>query len=146
MDNVFIFSDSFLNITFIEIQNSELNYLEVDEDYTDILNKKVFIKNLLNKDDIPFFKGEIKFLWGFFLLFNTITNSNLYGSPIFLNNKKVIGIHQFSNDEISFGGNIETIIQALKIARISNYKYKRILTSKPKILNNSEISILINKI
>ena len=109
LDKVFIFSDPFLNITFIETRNSELNYLEVEEKDSDILDKKIYIKKLSNEVGFSDFKGKIKELWGFLLLFNASTKSNLYGSPLLLNSKKVIGIHQFSNEKISYGTNIHTI-------------------------------------
>ena len=77
--------------------------------------------------------------WGFYIIHSAFTSSQFYGSSIFLNNNKVIGIHILSNTKLNAGINIQSVVQALRLARLSNLDYNNTITIKPKKLNRREI-------
>ena len=138
----FIFLDKFLNISFFENPNLDINYLEIEENNVNILEKKIIIYK--NSNDYKYSKclGNIKMKWGF-LLFHTVkTNSELFGSPIFSDKNKVIGIHIFSENTKSTGINIQFIRQAIRIAKLSGLDYKYNIVREPKILTEFKISKL----
>ena len=141
----FIFSSSFLNITFIEYDNSKLTYLEINENINldEILYKEVCIPNIYNEKDSPFIKGKVRNNWGFNIYHTISTDYNLFGSPlILLENCTIIGIHKESYPNLmNLCTNIFTVIQAIKI-----FKYYKIenpfLMSKPRTLKKEEIKEL----
>ena len=89
----FIFLDKFLQIAFLENPNLEVNYLNIEDKKSNFLEKEINIKKNFNDYDDLKYLGKIEMNWGFYLLHSASTSSKFYGSPIFLSNNKVIGIH-----------------------------------------------------
>ena len=135
----FIFLDKFLQITFLENPNLELNYLNIEDKESNFIKKVINIKKNFNDYDDLKYLGKIEMKWGFYLIHSALTSDEFYGSPIFLSNNKVIGIHILSNTKQSVGINIQSVVQALRIARLSNLDYKNIITIEPKKLNKTDI-------
>ena len=135
----FIFLDKFLQIAFLEYRNLELNYLNIEDKKSNIVEKEINIKKNFNDYDNLKYLGKIQMKWGFYIIHSALTSSQFYGSPIFLYNNRVIGIHILSNTKLSAGINIQSVVQALRIARLSNLDYNNTITIEPKKLNRREI-------
>ena len=123
----------------MEYRNLELNYLNIEDKKSNIVEKEINIKKNFNDYDDLKYLGKIQMKWGFYIIHSALTSSQFYGSPIFLYNNRVIGIHILSNTKLSAGINIQSVVQALRIARLSNLDYNNTITIEPKKLNRREI-------
>ena len=119
--NHFIFSDPFLDVTFIQMKDKELDELGIDcleiheeESITD----DAFIVQYPNGKNLSIAQGKIKSRWGFNLFHIVSTNHGSSGGPLVLiNDNKIIGIHKCGMKELKCNAatNIQTIIIALRV-------------------------------
>ena len=119
----FIFSDPFIDITFIKLQNQELeelgiNCLEIQEE--EFLLSKGFTDSFIIQNPegiLSFAQGKIIKRWGFNLFHSINTLDGSSGSPLILtNNNKVLGVHKsgIKQKQYNVATNIQTIIKALR--------------------------------
>lgn len=119
--NHFTFSDPFLDVTFIkleeeEIDNLGIDCLEIHEE--EFIQKDVFIVHYPNGKNLSFSQGKIKNIWGYNLLHTVSTDRGSSGSPLVLSSdNKIIGIHKsaIKEKQCNAATNIQTIVQALRI-------------------------------
>ena len=148
MKNHFIFSDSFINITFIklnnnDINNKDINFLIIDENKEEISDQIILIKNKFD-GSLSFLEGKIISQWGF-ELYHSIS-SKYYGSALIeRNTNKIISIltPKKSNTKYYPSINIKFIIKAINSIYIN--KDDIMVISKAKKLSKNEIKELNNK-
>ena len=144
----FCFSDPFIDITFIELKNSEydkLNFVKVEK--IDFNSKNFYIvKNIKDKEII---KGAISNRYGFKLEHGISLDDTYFGSALVsLDDNTIIGIYKSSKTAI----NIEPGIEGIKILYNSYYGSKSafnkidggFIQKGLKILNDAEINELKN--
>ena len=152
----FCFSDPFLDITFIELNNPEyegFQFLPIDENekYSDY----VYILKDSKGENIS--KGKINSGWGFKLLHTIPIGEDYIGSALLsLENNKVVGVITYKQYEDDYNNifnvaiNIKAIIQAIKLLYNSYIHNKTAFLQKEngfvqkevKVLNASEINEL----
>lgn len=118
----FIFSDPFLDITFIKLRKEELDYLGIDclevHQEREFGTKNAFIVQYPNGKNISLSQGKIKQIWGFNLFHNVSTDHGSSGGPlVLLKDNKIIGVHKCGLKSLNCNAatNIQTIIDAIKI-------------------------------
>ena len=151
--NHFKFTDYFLNFTFVELNENELNqlktldinFLQISEN-KEIPNKILLIKNHLN-GGITIEKGVYISEWGY-RLFHTISNSfDFIGSPLISQStNKVISILTNKNKNCKYNPStsIKTISQVIKniyTTKIDKIKYKVKNLSKTEIEELNKIGL-----
>lgn len=150
--NNFKFTDCFLNFTFIQLNENELdelktfdiNFLQINED-KEIPNQIILIQNHLN-GEITIENGVIISEWGY-QLFHTIPNSfDFIGSPLIsLSTNKVISIlTNNKNCKYNPSTNIKLISQVIKniyTTEINEIKYKVKQLSKTEIEELKKIGL-----
>ena len=152
----FCFSDSFLDITFIELNNPEYDgfeFLTIDEN----VNSSGFVYTIKDLKGENIAKGKLNGRWGFKLLHTIPIEEDYIGSALIsLENNKVVGviIDRKKEDEykntFSIAININAIIQAIKLLYNSYIHNKTAFDEKEngfiqkevKLLNDSEINEL----
>ena len=152
----FCFSDSFLDITYIELKNNEFDkfvFLKYDE--TDLNSNSIYVINNLKEKKLSV--GTISDKYGFKINHNILLNNDYIGSPLVSsNNNNVIGIctqkkTQNNKNEISYVAiDIKSIIKGIKILfdDFSNDKTAFIkkengyILKELKILNDKDIQEL----
>ena len=150
----FIFSDPFIDITFIELENQELeelgiNCLEIQEE--EFLISKGLTDSVQNPNGIlSFAQGKILKRWGFNLYHSINTIDGSSGSPLVLTkNNKVIGVHKsgVKQSQYNIATNIQVIIKAIR----NIYNNRKKITNKLSLikkartpLNEEEINELNN--
>ena len=137
LDNNFIYSDPFLEVTFIEIKNSKYDFIEINEE--DIENENpLLIKYINSNDSINYNNAKIIDKWGVNILYKEliigfedyfINNDYLldYDSSssklALLLNEKIIGIHTQNDHHYDISVNASIIAKAIKLNYESDFKY-----------------------
>ena len=152
----FCFSDSFIDITFIELNNNEydkFNFLKYDE--LDINPSSVYVLNNLKEKKISV--GTINDKYGFKIIHNIKLNNDYIGSPLISSdNNNIIGIctqKTTQNDKkeiLNVAIDIKPIIESIKILYNDFYNEKTAFIQKEngyiqkelKILNDNDIKEL----
>ena len=147
--NHFIFSDPFLDITFIQLKDEELEELGID--CLEIHEEKAittgaFIVQYPNGKNLSIAQGKIKSRWGFNLFHVVSTEHGSSGGPLALiNNNKIIGVHKCGMKELKCNAatNIQTIVEALRVIYNSNITNKLAIIKRARTpLTNEEINEL----
>ena len=134
----FIFSDPFIDISFINFENQELeqlgiNCLEIEEEeflISNGLTDSFIVQN--PKGILSIAQGKILKRWGFNLYHSINTCNGSSGSPLVLTkNNKVIGVHKsgMKQSHYNIATNIQVIIKAIR----------NIYNNREKITNNISI-------
>lgn len=120
--NHFIFSDPFLDITFIKLKKEELDYLGIDclkvHIENEVNSKDAFIVQYPKGKNLSISQGKINSRWGFNLFHTVSTSHGSSGGPlVLLKNNKVIGVHKCGLKAMKCNAatNIQTIIEAIRI-------------------------------
>ncbi len=138
----FIFSDSFIDITFIELDNKELeelgiNCLEIEEEKFLISNGLTDSFIVQNPNGIlSFAQGKILKRWGFNLYHSINTIEGSSGSPLVLEkNNKVIGVHKsgMKQSQYNIASNIQVIVKAIR----NIYNNRRKITNKLSLIKKA---------
>ena len=135
--SIFAFSDEFLNVTFIEIFNTNFQYIKIFEN-----NKFPEIITLINYSKKQNFTSKITgtFIekWGTNIKYKTDQNKNseYINSGLFIDNQ-LVGIHKKNYSEYNIGINIDIIAKAIKL----NY-FEKINSNQPKINKKEENKFL----
>jgi len=118
----FIFSDEFLNVTFIEIKNLNLNFIDIYEEY---ISKDITLINYSKEaNTVNTTYGKFIEKWGIYIIykeFEDLLYLNYQSSHCnsgLLYNDKLVGIHKQNSFENEVATNIEIISKAIKL----NYK------------------------
>ena len=132
LNDNFKYSDLFLDATFIEINNSKYDFIEINEG--DIVCKNpLLIKYSYSNDLINYDEVEIKEQWGVNILYKdlkTIFDVNdylldydsSYSKLALLFDEKIIGIHKQNDHPYDKSVNISIISKAIKLNFENNYK------------------------
>ena len=136
LDDNFKYSDPFLSLTFIEINNSKYNFIEINE--RDIKCKNpLLIKYTYSNDSINYNNAEIIEKWGVNILYKDLiqgfqdffTNNDYllnYDSSYFklalLFNDKIIGIHTQNDHRYDISVNSSIIAKAIKLNFENDFK------------------------
>ena len=125
LENIFIFSDEFLNVSFIELKNCDFNYIEVfDRDrIPEEINLIKYSKGINTYDTKP---GNHVEKWGIFIIYRELDDliylnykSSAYNSGLIINNK-LLGIHKQNIFKNEIATNIDAICKAIDL----NYNEK----------------------
>ena len=152
LENIFIFSDEFLNVSFIELKNCDFNYIEVfDRDrIPEEINLIKYSKGINTYDTKP---GNHVEKWGIFIIYRELDDltylnykSSAYNSGLIINNK-FLGIHKQNIFKNEIATNIDAICKAIDL----NYNEKNNIKNsvnffqkmKQHILSEEEINELI---
>ena len=125
----FIISDEFLNITFIEIKNSSLDYISIFDD-NNISNNITLINysQEFNKTNINY--GKILEKWGIFIIYQEdedkyyINPQSSFNPSGLISNNKLLGIFKQNSFKNKIATNIDAIIKAIKLNYTSKVKDK----------------------
>ena len=149
--NHFIFSDPFLDVTFIQLSEEELD--EIGIDCLEIHENKsipddAFIIQYPKGKNLSLAQGKIKSRWGFNLFHTISTDHGSSGGPlVLLNNNKIIGIHKGGMKKLKCNAatNIQTIVEALRVINSSKITNKLSIIKKARNpLTEEEIKQLKN--
>ena len=148
----FIFSDEFLNVTFIEIKNLNLNFIDI---YEDNISKELALINYSKESNtVNTTYGKFIEKWGAFIIykeFEDLLYLNYQSSHCttgLLLNDKLVGIHKQNSFENEIATNIEIISKAIKLSYRSykNDKSKYLeQKGRQNLLNENQINELKNK-
>ena len=149
----FIFSDEFLNITFIEIKNLNLNFIDIYEK-KDISENIALINYSPEINTINTSYGKFEEKWGVNIIYSEFTDilymnyqSTHCNSGLLVNNK-LLGIYKQNIYKNKIATNIEIISKAIELNYISykNDASKYIeQKGKQNMLNENQINELKNK-
>ena len=149
----FIFSDEFLNITFIEIKNLNLNFIDIYEK-KDISENIALINYSPEINTINTSYGKFEEKWGVYIIYSEFTDilymnyqSTHCNSGLLVNNK-LLGIYKQNIYKNNIATNIEIISKAIELNYISykNDASKYIeQKGKQNMLNENQINELKNK-
>ena len=148
----FIFSDEFLNVTFIEIKNLNLNFIDI---YEDNISKELALINYSKESNtVNTTYGKFIEKWGAFIIYKEFEDllylnyqSSHCTSGLLLNDK-LVGIHKQNSFENEIATNIEIISKAIKLSYRSykNDKSKYLeQKGRQNLLNENQINELKNK-
>ena len=135
----FIFSDEFLNVTFIQIINPNFQYIKIFEK-----NELPEIITLVNysqkRNSIIQTQGTFIEKWGTSIKYKTEQNTNMeyLNSGLFIDNQ-LVGIHKKNYSKYNIGININIIAKAIKL----NYLEKCNINQA--IINKKEENIFLTK-
>ena len=137
----FIFSDPFLDVTFIELKNHEYDrfeFINIKENQN--LSTSYYIINLNNQ---KLSNGNILKRWGFKLYHEISIDDEFLGSPLVSKkDNKIFGIHTKNNKKFNVAINMQSFIQAISFfCKLYKYKSNKIIQ---KNLSTSEINELKN--
>ena len=152
------FSDSFIDVTFIELNEPEFNKLPfMNYEKKEIKSKDIFIIN--NLKELLISNGQINNYYGFKLYHDINLDASYSGSAIFSKtNNEIIGI--YSNKEVTVSGqkyftgtNMEQAFKAIQIMINSSLtdksafiqKENKYIQKQVKNLTDSELSVLNKK-
>ena len=134
----FIFSDYFLGVTFIEIKNENLDFIEISKEIY-LKENPILIKYSQNNQSFEFIEGKIENKWGVNIIYKE-DNSNLFNEKFYnlgmLYNNKLIGIHNENSYKNSNEKN-ENFVVNLQIISLA---IELSFFSKIKNLNNKKIN------
>ena len=137
--NQFIFSDPFLDVTFIELKNHEYDkfeFINIKENLN--ISKSYYIINLNNQ---KLSNGNLLKRWGFKLYHNISVDDEFIGSPLISkNDNEIVGVHIRNNKKNNVAINMQSLIQAISVF-YKSYKHKDIKIIQKK-LSISEINEL----
>ena len=146
-----IFSDPFLDVTFIQLKDEELkdlgiDCLEIHEEKS--ITTGAFIVQYPKGKNISIAQGKIKGRWGFNLFHTVSTDHGSSGGPLVLiNSNKIIGIHKSGMKELKCNAatNIQTIVEALRVIYYSKINNKLSIIKRARTpLTDEEINELKN--
>jgi hypothetical protein len=148
----FIFSDEFLNVTFIEIKNLNLNFIDI---YEDNISKELALINYSKESNtVNTTYGKFIEKWGAFIIYKEFEDllyfnyqSSHCTSGLLLNDK-LVGIHKQNSFENEIATNIEIISKAIKLSYRSykNDKSKYLeQKGRQNLLNENQINELKTK-
>ena len=136
LDDNFKYSDPFLSLTFIELNNSKYNYIEINERDIEYENP-LLIKYTYSNDSINYNNVKIIEKWGVNILYKELIedfqdffNNNDYllnydSSYIklaLLFNDKIIGIHTQNDHHYDISVNTSIIAKAIKLNYENDFK------------------------
>ena len=132
LNNSFKYSDPFLDVTFIEINNSKYDFIEINEGDIPCKNP-LLITYAYSNDSINYDEVEIKEQWGVNILYKdlkTIFDDNdylldydsSYSKLALLFDEKIIGIHKQNDHPYDISVNISIIAKAIKLNFENNFK------------------------
>ena len=149
-EDLFIFSDEFLNVTYFEINNANFNFIDILDE-----NKipKKFELISYSKENNTCIKTQVKLLekWGINIIYQENDDKKYanyktsYCNIGLIVDNKLVGIHQKNNLQNGIAINIDAISKAIKLnyrekkKNNSTYYYK---TKNQNLLNGSQISDL----
>ena len=149
LKNHFIFSDPFLDITFIKLNEEELNKLEIDcleIHEEESIPDEAFICQYSYGKHLSLAQGKIKSRWGFNLYHTINTDYGSSGAPIvLLSDNKIIGVHKCGLKDLKCNAatDIQTIVRALKVINNSVIDNKLSIIKKARTpLTKDEINEL----
>ena len=151
LENIFIFSDEFLYVSFIELKNYDFNYIEVFD--RDRIPEQInLIKYSKGTNTYNTQSGNPIEKWGIFIIYRELDDltylnykSSAYNSGLIINNK-FLGIHKQNSFKNEIATNIDTICKAIEL----NYNEKNNIENsvsffqkmKQHILSEEEINEL----
>lgn len=144
-----IFSDPFLDVTFIKLKDEELeelglDCLEIHEEKS--ITTGAFIVQYPNGKNLSIAQGKIKSRWGYNIFHTVSTDHGSSGGPLVLiNNNKIIGIHKSGMKELNCNAatNIQTIVEALRVIYNSKINNKLSIIKRARTpLEDKEINEL----
>ena len=138
----FRFTSQFLDVTFVEIDSSNLSFLETNSTITQ--KQKAFIVQFPKEESICFAQGYIRTFMGFNILHEISTDFGSSGSALVDFNGKVIGVHKQSNqnDKCNIATDIRVVISAIQSLVNSGKTGFDITIGDAKILSEQEIQEL----
>ena len=125
LENIFIFSDEFLYVSFIELKNCDFNYIEVFDG--DRIPEQInLIKYSKGTNTYNTQSGNPIEKWGIFIIYRELDDltylnykSSAYNSGLIINNK-FLGIHKQNSFKNEIATNIDAICKAIEL----NYNEK----------------------
>ena len=111
----FIFSDDFLNVSFIEIKTkNNYDFIKTFEG-KDISENITLINYSQNHNSINQTFGKFIEKWGISIKYKANNNNSMYVNSGLLINNKLVGIHKKSYIDYNIAINIDIIIKAIKL-------------------------------
>lgn len=141
LNDHFFFSDEFLNITFINIKNTQLDYIYAYEKKNisgniDLINYSK-TKNIMSQTS-AIFKGK----WGIAIKY--LSDEPFLNSFLLVDNK-IVGVHKKSYVDYDLAINIDVIFKAISLNYTESIKGKSVKTRKSKFSTETDIYNLVKK-
>ena len=145
INNIFIFSDKFLNSTFIELEKFEYEYIEIKEERKNI-DIPLLIKYSEENNTFNYIEAKIKGKWGINIFYEEEKNyydcDSVSSKLALITDDGLIGVHKHIDYNYNIAVNVETIVKAL-LLNYSNFKNNVISFEEEGIsLNKSQIKEL----
>ena len=149
LNNNFTYSDLFLDATFIEIKNSEYDFIEINEGDIVPKNSPLLIKYAYSNNSINYEEAEIIEQWGINIFYKEYKNefdfkylfdyNSSYSKLALLSNEQIIGIHKQNGHTYDIATNISIIAKAIKLNFENNLRH---INQRGKPLSKEQIEEL----
>jgi hypothetical protein len=145
-NNIFIFSDKFLNATFIGIDQLEFEYIDIIKE-NNILENPLLIKYSEENNNFDYIESKILGKWGINIFYKEETDFYDYDSSYrklaLFEKNELLAIYKHTDYKYDIASNIQIISKAIRL----NYYSKRIkrlkyIPKEPKTLTQKQIEEL----